>query len=115
MDSDLKAYLDTNFSQVHTRIEGVEKTMQATIRPIEQTMERHTHDIADLYNRDRQQVGVCESHREKTGNRVQNLEAWKTAIDAQSGSKRWRTEQVVVVVVGTISLVGGVVIAVLGV
>lgn len=103
MDGDLKAYLDTNFSQINTRIEGVEKTMQATIRPIEQTIDRHTGDIKDLYDMHRKQTTMCENHREKTGERISSVEAWKSGVELESGSKKWRSEQVIIVAMALVT------------
>jgi hypothetical protein len=115
MDGDLKAYLDSNFTALSNKIDGVEKSMNATIAPIQQTLNRHTADIADLYNRDRQQVTVCEQHREKTGEKISTIMEWKTAQEAQAGGKKWRAEQIIIVAVGLAGLVGGVVLAVIGI
>ena len=103
MDQDLKAYLDTSFGAVHSKIDGLEKQMNTTIEPINRTLDRHTDDIAYLFDKDREQVKVCEQHRERTGERINDLHAWKTAIETQSGGKKWRTEQILIVVMALVT------------
>jgi hypothetical protein len=107
MDQDLKAYLDTNFTSVNNRIESLEKNVSERISPIKDDVGRLRTDVADLYDKDRQQVMVCEQHRERTGDRINDLNAWKTAVEAQSGGKKWRTEQILIVVMALVTAAVG--------
>lgn len=97
MDTAMRDYLDKSFEMVNTKIDGINKTLLATIEPIEKDVSRLRADVSDLYEKDRAKTTVCETHRNRAGERVGEIENYVSVKKIEDSRRRWGAEQIIVV------------------
>jgi hypothetical protein len=93
MDKELKSFLEANFKGIDQRFTDLQANIDAKVSPIKETVDRHTKDIADLYEKDRHQVTECEDHRKDMEKEFKE-------------GKRWTAGQVIAIVC-CVAAIGG--------
>jgi len=94
MDKELKSYLEAKFEGIDQRFTSLQENIDAKVSPIKETVDRHTKDIADLYEKDRHQVTACEQHRKDID------------TDIKTG-RRWATGQFIAIILCFLGIGGG--------
>lgn len=107
VDRDTKEYLDEFKKDIKEAInrleEHIKSLLESNIAPIQEQQKKHTEDIRDLYEKDREMR-----------DRVGSLEGRVKTLEDDKQDNRFSTEMKIVIVVALIGVGASVLIAIFG-